>query len=153
MARKIKGFSLIELLVVIAVTAIILSIAIPQFFKWIKKYNIESDTKAIYAFLQDARAKAFAEKIKLDVVVNGNEVCMKCDTGDNDCISLYGTGNIKCIQLKNSFTGNTVNISKRGTFLGGPIYYPHGNEAQYDCIRVSDIRVKMEKCNNVNQNP
>ena len=63
MARKIKGFTLLELLIVIAMMAVLLAIAIPAFSKWVKKYNIESDTKKIYAFLQEARAKAFAEKI------------------------------------------------------------------------------------------
>ena len=147
MDRKIKGFTLIELLVVIVVIAIIASIAIPDFLNWIKKYEIESDTKRIYAFLQEARAKAFAEKIKLDIILSGNKICMKCDSEDNDCKSLYATDNIKCIQLKYSFSGNTVNVSKRGTFYGGPIYYSLSNDASYDCVRVSDIRAKVEKCN------
>lgn len=147
MDRKVRAFTLIELLVVIAIIAIILSIAVPQFFKWVKKYNIESDTKMIYAFLQDVRAKAFAEKLKLDIIVSGNQICMKCDINDNDCKNIYGTNNIKCIQLKYSFSGSAINISKRGTFSGGTIYYPSANDAQYDCVKVSDIRARMEKCN------
>lgn len=147
MVRKIKGFTLLELLIVIAMMAVLLAIAIPAFSKWIKKYNIESDTKKIYALLQEARAKAFAEKIKLDAVISGNQICIKCDSNDNSCTSLYGNGNIKCAKLKYSFSGNTVNISKRGTMSGGPIYYNGSNDAQYDCVRVSDIRVKLEKCN------
>lgn len=147
MDRKIKGFTLVELIVTIAIMAVVLAIFIPKLSKWVKQYNIEGDTKKIYAFLQDARAKAFTEKIKLDVTVNGKEVCMKCDPNDDGCKSSYGTDNIKCIELNFSFNGSAVNITKRGTFSGGPIYYPSPNDAKYDCITVSDIRVKMEKCN------
>lgn len=147
MDRKIKSFTLIELLVVISIMTIILAIAIPNVLYWIKKYNIESSTNSIYAFLQEARAKAFVEKIKLNIKINGSNLCIVCDLDDNDCTNAYGKDNIKCIQLKYKFTGKIINISKRGTFSGGPIYYPSNNNAQYDCVRISDIRVKIEKCN------
>jgi Tfp pilus assembly protein FimT len=127
--------------------AIILSIAIPAFIKWINRYKIESDTKTVYSFIQEAREKAFAEKIKLDVELNGKSICYKCDSSDNNCTSAYGTGYIKCTNLNFALSGNPVNISTRGTLQGGPIYYNGQNDAQYDCVRVSDIRVKMEKCN------
>jgi len=145
--RKIKGFTLIELLTVVAVIAIILSIAIPHVTKWIRKYNIEGDTKTIYSLIQEVREKAFAEKIKLDITINGKNLCYKCDSTDANCTSIHGTGNIRCINLNLIFSGNTINVSKRGTLSGGPVYYPQSNDAQYDCIRVSDIRVKLEKCN------
>ena len=152
MDRKIKGFSLIELLVAIAIMAIALSIGIPSILNWIAKYRLEGDTQKIYAFLQEARAKAFAEKIKLDITLNGNQLCMKCDTNDTTCTNSYGTGSIRCITLHNTFSGNSINISKRGTFSGGSIYYPQENNAKYDCVIISDIRIKMEKCNG-NRNP
>jgi len=148
MDRKINGFSLIELLVVIAIMTIILSIGIPNFFRWIERYRIETDTKNIYAFIQQARMKAFTEKIKLDIVLeNSNKLCVKCDNSNTDCKNKYGTNDIQCIDLKRPFSGNQINISKRGTLNGGPIYFSSQNDAEYDCVRVSDIRVKMEKCN------
>ncbi|GAB6071801.1 prepilin-type N-terminal cleavage/methylation domain-containing protein [Venenivibrio stagnispumantis] len=151
MDRKINGFSLIELLVVIAIMTIILSIGIPNFFRWIETYRIESDTKNIYAFIQQARMKAFTEKIKLDIVLENsntpNRLCLKCDSSDDDCKNEYGTNYIQCIDLKRPFNGNQVNISKRGTLNGGPVYFSSQNDSEYDCVRVSDIRVKMEKCN------
>ncbi len=147
MVRKIDGFTLIEILVLIVILGIVFSLAIPSFTNWMAKYKIEEDTKKVYGFLQEARVKAFSEKIKLNVNVNNNQVCLQCDSSDSDCVSSYGSGSIKCIELNFNFDGNTVNISRRGTFSGGPIFYPSANEAQYDCVRVSDIRVKMEKCN------
>ena len=152
MDRKIKsnkGFTLIEVLIVVAILAIVLAIAIPSILGWIRKYNIESDTKKIYAFLQDARAKAFAEKIKLKVNLSGNQLCIQCDTSDTTCTSTYGTGNIECVGLKYNFSSSSsdIKVSKRGTFSGGSIYYPSSNSAQYDCVVISDIRIKLEKCN------
>ncbi len=148
MDRKIKGFSLIELLVVVVIMIIILSIGIPGFLKWIVKYRIESDTTTIYSFLQDQRVKAFAEKINLNIDVLDNEICSKCDTNDSTCKSLYSTGNIKCEYLNYKFKANKkISISERGTFSRGTIYYPSKNDAKYDCVKVGNINIRMEKCN------
>ena len=147
MDRKVDGFSLIELITVIVILAIVLMVAMPMYREWIVKYRIESNTKDIYSFLQKMRHKAFVEKVKLDVELSSNSLCVKCDSSDNTCKGIYGKGYISCIDLFNGFSGNTVNISSRGTLNGGPIYYNKSNKAQYDCVRVSDVRIRMDKCN------
>lgn len=137
MVRKIKAFTLIELLVVIAIMAIILGIAIPNFLKWKKQKSIESDTKQIYAFIQKARAKAFTEKEDLTVQAVGNKICL-----------YQGSTQIECKNLENKFSG-TINIYKRGYFSKSNIHIQDSSTstANYDCIVVSTVRVKLGKWN------
>ncbi len=156
MDRKMKnkkGFSVIELIVVVGIMAIIATMAIPSFTKWKTKYSIESDVKSIAAFLQEARMKAFTEKIELDVVSDNGKICFKCDSGDNDCISTYGTGNISCLELDNSFTFSNFGITKRGTMANRTISYSGNYEGDinYDCVAVKNIRVKIGKLNASNK--
>ncbi|RMA97012.1 pilus assembly FimT family protein [Hydrogenothermus marinus] len=135
MVRKIKAFTLLELLVVIAIMAIILGIAIPNFFKWKKQKSIESDTKQIYAFIQKARAKAFTEKEDLTIQATGNKICL-----------YQGNTQIECKDLENKFSG-TINIYKRGYFSKSNIHIQDSSTitANYDCIAVSTLRVKLGK--------
>ncbi len=146
-----KGFSVIELIIVIGIMAIIATMAIPEFTKWKTKYSIESDVKKIATFIQQARLKAFTEKIELDVVSSGSgkKICFKCDSGDNDCKTKYGTGNISCIELENVFTFSNFSISKRGTLNNRTISYAgeYIGDINYDCIALKSIRVRIGKLN------
>jgi prepilin-type N-terminal cleavage/methylation domain-containing protein len=149
---KIKeGFSVVELIIVIGIMAIIATIAIPEFTKWKTKYSIESDVKEIKDFLQQARMKAFTEKIELDVFsdASGKKICFKCDSNDSDCTSKYGTGNISCLDLENTFTFSNFGISKRGTLANRTIRYSgsYSGNITYDCIAIKSIRIKAGKYN------
>ena len=145
-----NGFSIIELIVVVGIMAIIATMAIPEFTKWKTKYSIESDVKSIASFLQEARLKAFTEKIELDVVSDNGKICFKCDTGDTDCTSTYGNGNISCLELENSFTFSNFGITKRGTLANRTIKYAgeYSGDINYDCVAIKNIRVKIGKLNN-----
>ena len=133
MVRKINGFSLTELIVVIAILSIVLVIAIPMFSKWRTRYYIESDIKNIYSLLEEGRVKAFTYKKDLTLVVNGKKACLK-----------ENSNNIKCIQLKNPFTGS-ISISRRGTFNKTSIVYAgsSGIKPAYDCISVTYTRARL----------
>ncbi|WP_457643463.1 pilus assembly FimT family protein [Persephonella sp.] len=148
MVRKIKGFSLIEALIVVAIIAVLLAIAVPPLTKWRMAYNIESDMKKIQSTLQEARSKAFTEKIELSVDVSSNTICYRCQSTDSICVSKYGTGCIKTENLAYTYDSKTVNISKRGTFSNNTtIKYPTENPASFDCVVISNLRAKLEKCN------
>ncbi|UOD34524.1 prepilin-type N-terminal cleavage/methylation domain-containing protein [Deferribacteraceae bacterium V6Fe1] len=139
MDRKImnkKGITLIELMVTITVMAVLIAIAIPSFNKWLSKYQIEADTKDIYALIQDARAKAFSQKEDITIVVNANTTTVKKSDGSV----------ISSISTKTSFKSNTINITKRGIISGGSSILPttvSGLNPQYNCIAISDLRARL----------
>ncbi len=151
MKKNIYGFSIIELIIVIGIMAIIATIAIPEFTKWKTKYSIESDTKKLAGFLQQARLKAFTEKIELDIIKgSGKKICFKCDNSDSDCISKYGNGNISCVELDNDFSfSGVVNITKRGTLNNKTIKYSgtYYGDINYNCVVLRNIRIKIGKWN------
>lgn len=131
-----KGITLIELMVTITVMAVLIAIAIPSFNKWLSKYQIEADTKDIYALIQDARAKAFSQKEDITIVVNANTTTVKKSDGSV----------ISSISTKTSFKSNTINITKRGIISGGSSILPttvSGLNPQYNCIAISDLRARL----------
>jgi len=147
MDRKIRGITIIEVVIVISIVAVLLSIAIPAFLKKRNAYNIQNDINTLYSILQEGRMKAFAEKIELELIINGKNYCLQCNQLDTDCISRYGNNCILSGTLHFDYPDATVSISKRGTFKQRlTIGYPSSNEANKDCLRISSIKVSMGKC-------
>jgi len=147
MDRKIKGLTIIEIVIVISIIAVLLSIAIPAFLKKRNAYNIQNDINTLYSILQEGRMKAFAEKIELELTINGKSYCLQCSRVDTDCINQYGNNCILSGTLHFDYPDTTVSISKRGTFKQKlTIGYPSSNEANKDCLKISNIKVSMEKC-------
>ena len=148
MVRKITkedGFTLIELIVVVSIMAIILMISIPFYTKWKTKMSVEGDTKKIYGVLQMFREKAFAEKKSYLIKLSG-KVLYVCDTNDCDLNS-----SIYKLNLNNEFDfigdNDRVSIDIRGTFHGSSVYAKNyaSADAQYDCVAVDDIRIRLGK--------
>jgi len=133
MVREVRGFTLIEVFVVVGVLVLLLAIAFPPFKGWIVKTSIENDVRDIYAFLQEARARAFSEKKDFSVEASGRKLCIK-----------EGDAEVNCIELQNPFSGG-VTISRRGYFSQGSFKY-NGTadvDRNYDCVVVSLVRVRM----------
>lgn len=148
MDRKIKGITLIELLFVIAIIAVILAIAVPTFSKWVIKYRVESDMRTIQSLLQEARLKAFSEKINLSFEINGSSACYKCDPDDTVCTNRYGGNCIKTSDLNYNYGNININITNRGVFSNQiTIRYTETNDVSIDCVSVSNLRVKVGKYN------
>ncbi len=130
------GISLIEVLITMAIIVILASVAIPNFGNWMKARKIEKETNRIYGFLQELRVKAFTKKQDFTLSLSNSSLCAQSGN------STY------CIDLTLPFTMNgTISITKRGTFGNGRIYYPGANPAKYDCVILSGLRARMDKCN------
>ena len=150
MDRKIKGFTLIEMLVVLSIMAILFSIGIPAYTKWVTKYKIQNDTKTIFGVLNQARIKAFSEKKICGILWSGStfsQIELRCDNnydGDIDDTDQL----IQKIDLKTSFkdgSSNKVIFKKEGFGKTMTTIYttmPEYN-SKYNCIKISKTRILM----------
>jgi len=149
MDRKIKGFTLIEMLVVLSIMAILFSIGIPAYTKWVTKYKIQNDTKTIFGVLNQARIKAFSEKKICGIRWSGStfsQIELRCDNnydGDIDDTNEL----IQKIDLKTSFkdgSSNKVIFKKEGFGTSKTICttMPENN-SKYNCIKISSTRILM----------
>ena len=62
MGRAIRGITILELMIVIIILGILAALGIPGFIEWKRKVEVENAIKELYSLLQEAKAKAFAEK-------------------------------------------------------------------------------------------
>ncbi len=139
---KKDGITLIELLVVIAVLAIILSIAIPSYNRWLAKNRLESDVDKIYSTLNDLRMKAFTQKVECKLVWSSDEF---------DNMTAYcGNRNVGEITLHYKFTSNGkyISFSTDGRAkLKQSIEFSGSNDfgAKYNCVVISEFRISKGK--------
>lgn len=143
-----KGFTLLELVISITIISILATIAVRAYSHWTKKINIENDTKQIFVLLNEARAKAFAEKRICGVLFNGKEVRLVCDT-DMDSSITDEAGSIDKVILKNNFgkSFSYARFDRDGTAsIIGTVYATDiSTDPNYSCITISLTRIKMGK--------
>lgn len=66
-----RGFTLLELIVVLAVMGILLSIAAINFSNWMRKAQIEKQTREFISDLNTARSESIFRKKRHSIVLNG----------------------------------------------------------------------------------
>jgi len=78
-----NGFSLVETVVVIAIISVLAGIAVPGFSRLLAHYRIESQTRALLADLQQARAGALYQRRATRVMVSPDRYDIYSSAADN----------------------------------------------------------------------
>jgi prepilin-type N-terminal cleavage/methylation domain-containing protein len=151
---KNRGFSLVELLVVIGLIGIISAIATMNFNSWQIKTQIESQTRTLFASLNQARIDAMQHKLPRSIVLSPNMYTYRQYSSENED---RAAGTIVQTQpVANTLTeisgpaDNITYFDVRGyTDDTGTIQlYPAGTSAAVDCVFVSTGRTNIGKMAN-----
>ena len=146
------GFTLIELIVTMAIIGIILSIATLDFAAMQRRARIESQTRQIFADLNDARLHSIYQKRRHRITFQPTSYVMKNYSSDNED-SLTGgkvlfTKNL-AYQLSlsngNSIAGAFFEFDIRGISSNALSFFinPVNSGATFDCIAVGMAKTNM----------
>ncbi|MGC8617068.1 MAG: pilus assembly FimT family protein [Desulfurella sp.] len=72
--RVNRAFTLLEVVLVIAILAIVLAIAIPNFDRYIKDYNIQKQINKLYADINYAKFYGVAHQIPININITQNQI-------------------------------------------------------------------------------
>lgn len=155
MKLGIKGFSLIELIIVIAVIGIGAAIATLNFNQWVRKANIEKQTKELLTDLNEARLKSVYTKKRHSIELYQNSYVFKEYSSLNENASagriLYSKNVSSQITtadgsaLDSPSVNNVVEFDIRGftTDMNSFRFNPISSGAAYDCIIISNARTNL----------
>jgi Tfp pilus assembly protein FimT len=165
-----KGVTLIELIIVVSVIIIIIVALGFSFEGWIGKYRVESQVKEMYSDFMYARAKAMERGRVHFITGTATTYTMYEDTNPgpdgngalepgvnciippagNDCL-LPTFPKTVTYQIDWTGTGARIDFNKNGTIgQPGSIFLTTTNDADYDCLNISAIKVYMGKKNGTN---
>jgi len=152
---KKDGFTLIEVLVVIAIIGITASFAMISMAGWVRKYNVESEIKQLYADLMKARVTAMNNNRAQFVSLSASQYTIYNDTnpspnGDGTLQPLQDTIIAPATSLKYpmNWSGSAeIDFNSRGfvTTLPKTICVYSNINPSYDCIKVSTTRIILGK--------
>ena len=151
-----NGFSLVELLIVIAIIGIGASIATLNFNQWIRKSNIEKETRELYSDLNEARLQSIYTKKQHGIVIEtATRYVLKKYSSPNEAPA---AGSIRQTKTtKNAMTkddGTALAADTRILFnirgftsnaFGNTIRFNPINLAAFDCIIISEARTNLGK--------
>jgi Tfp pilus assembly protein FimT len=141
-------------MIVIIILGILAALGIPGFIEWKRKVEVENAIKELYSLLQEAKAKAFAEKRVCglswdDFTTSFNFTCDNDDDGDIDANDeLILTKNFT-LSFNENFSGGNCTFDDKGFFRGvGGTFWVNNERADYSCVVVSRTRIRMGKFQN-----
>ena len=163
-----EGVTFLELMVVIAIVAILALLALPGLGQWKRKYDVETTIRDMYNALNEARMRAFSEKRVCGLWWSGSTVSqieLRCDSDADDSITDAGgfdrvwTKTLK-VALNTNLGGLCIFDSKGFADLdfqsSDEYYFWYGGtdvDAEYDCIEIRRIRLKMGEWDGTSCNP
>lgn len=149
-----KGFSLIELIVVIAIAGITLAVVSLNFNQWVRKTDIEKETRELFSDLNEARLQSVYTKKRHSIVFqSANRYVLKQYSTLNEAPAdgtVRLTKTTKNSMTKKDGTALTADLlvlfdtrgftSNLNTIRFNPI-----KTAGFDCILISSARTNLGK--------
>jgi prepilin-type N-terminal cleavage/methylation domain-containing protein len=156
-----KGVTLIELIIVVSVIVILIVALGFSFEGWIGKYRVETQVKEMYSDFMNARARAMERGRVHFITGTATTYTMYEDTNpDPDGNEALEAGTDVMLptfpktvtyQIDWTGTGAQIDFNKNGTIgQPGSIFLTTTNDADYDCLNISAIKVYMGKKNGAN---
>lgn len=163
-----QGITLVELIVVVSIIAILVIALGFSFQGWAGKYKVESQIKSIYVDLMNARARAmqrnrmhfanFASTTSYEVYEDDSNGVSKVVDGDGSLQTGAGVsadtrlpGYPKNVEYAITWGSGSLSFDNRGYMLAAVGASPWvlnistTNDADYDCISVTETRILMGK--------
>jgi prepilin-type N-terminal cleavage/methylation domain-containing protein len=155
---KNSGFTIIELITVMAILGIMFGVSAIYARDWLERYQVEVQTKEMYADLMNARVCALQKNRVVFVTLSANQYAIYEDTHSlTDGDGTLQTASDRLVVRKPTrfpleprlgFGRTTFQIRTNGLVsLDGSIHFNSSVNTLYDCIVLFSTRIRMGKWN------